>query len=181
MFGKTSFNKTRFNRSGTVTALYCTVRSEYGTEASSLHAYVEIPGPTMYSEFNTIADSLKFMVPLAATQIDGEFSFDPDRLGAKVPLGRVQTEGEFELTAGTLRNDTSDEIVLEGVNLAPGHSLIIDTDTLDVYIDGISNVDVWVTGSTFFQLQNGNNAIRFYDNKSSRQLGVTILWADRYL
>ena len=67
------------------------------------------------------------------------------------------------------------------INLAPGQTLIIDTDTLESWIDDIPDVTHVTTESEFFHLIPGDNQLIFRDGESSRNLQVTAVWANRWL
>ena len=102
-------------------------------------------------------------------------------LWAKGPLAGANMVSVFNTSAKALRTSESEEMVLEGLNLRPGQTLIIDTDTLEIEVDSVVRVDCWVTGGSFFQFKNGGNTLSFSDNAARRNLRVTVLWADRYL
>lgn len=102
-------------------------------------------------------------------------------LWAKLPLRRAAVTSEFDLALKSIRTEESEEMELEGLDLRPGQSLVIDTDTLEVIVDDQPRVDCWVTGGNFFQFKNGENVLSFSDNASRRNLQVTVIWADRYL
>ena len=78
-------------------------------------------------------------------------------------------------------NFLSKELALANLNFRPGDTITIDTETLDVFINGEPDVDCWVTGSDFFKLGRGVNTLTFYDDVSERELEVTVIWADRWL
>lgn len=180
MFGKTSFNRTRFNRGSTSLGLYVTVRSEFGVAVTPLKALVQLQGATIAAQLLTVQPKLSFKVPLSAVSIVSEFGVQA-KPSIKVRLPAVTCSTQIDVQAGSLRTDQSEEFSLQGINLKPGQVLIIDTDQLDIQIDGESIIDAWVSGGTFFQLMNGGNIIQIYDNVSSRALHVTVQWADRYL
>lgn len=87
----------------------------------------------------------------------------------------------FDAIATAIRIANDKELALTGLNFKPGDTLVIDTETLDVFINGEPDVDCWVTGSDFFKLGRGVNTLTFYDDVSQRKLDVTVIWADRWL
>lgn len=165
-----------------------------------LRAQMPLGDVTFATEMNTSLQ-LWVMVPISATTVKTEQAMTA-QLGMKVPLSPLMSELQFDLQGmlytkvpmpdttihsefGTsckvIRTSESEEMVLEGLSLKPGQRLIIDTDTLEIMVNDEIRVDCWVTGGTFFQLENGSNTLTFTDNAKRRYLQATVLWADRYL
>lgn len=180
MFGRTSFNRTYFNRSGESLGMYCIIKSEYDFETRDIHIRMAMRGPTIDARYGTDFGRLWVFVPIRGVEMASQYDLSGCTLGLLIPL-QLTLGGEYELIPSTLRDSTTEEFTLEGLNLAPGQVVTIDTDTIDVLVDGISDVDVWASGGTFFQLGEGRNILYIHDNAQSRALQVTILWADRYL
>lgn len=180
MFGKSSFNHTAFGRTNDDTAsLYATIASQYEVTAP-LRVLVLITDVTISAETAVEVAPLGLYAPLPAIDISSRFDVS-GALHAMMPLPEIEIGAEYRLDAAAIRTAESEEMVLEGLNLEPGQSLIIDTDTLEIEVNGEVRVDCWVTGGTFFQLKAGDNLLTFEDNLSQRELVVTVLWADRYL
>lgn len=72
-------------------------------------------------------------------------------------------------------------IVLEGVALAPGDELIIDTEKMTVTINGINGMKHFSVDSEFFTLLNGDNVVIYSDNQTVRDVNIDIIWKDRWL
>lgn len=140
---------------------------------------VPLKGIAHRSEFE-VRPQFGVLVPAAPVTAGAEFEV-AGRLWAKIPLHRTAATSEFELLLKSVRTAESEEMVLEGLNLRPGQTLVIDTDTLEIYVDDQPRVDCWVTGGSFFQLKNGDNMLSFSDNAARRNLHVTVIWSDRYL
>lgn len=141
----------------------------------------KMPLPTMTFRAETGAQcNLSALVPIIPCTMNVEYRMD-GTLYCRVPFPDTTVQAKFAFSGKALRTNESEEMVLEGLNLAPGQRLIIDTDTLEIEVDNEVRLDCWVTGGSFFQLKNGENVLSFSDNASQRQLVVTVLWADRYL
>lgn len=71
---------------------------------------------------------------------------------------------------------------LEGINLLPGstHSVFIDTDLLNVAIDGILDVSSVTSESEFFELLPGVSTIKI-ETDSNMPMEVTLIWSNRWL
>lgn len=181
MYNKTNYNKTLYNRFAQgESSLYATIKSEYGMVVPRIRILVDIGNTNISTESSMVVGRMGLLVPIGEVVCSQEYG-TAARLAANVPLGTPALLCEYNLSAASLRTLEGDELSLQDINLAPGEMLIIDTDTLEITVDGQIDVDSWVTGSTFFQLSHGENELRFYDNANSRTLHITAIWADRYL
>ncbi|MCL2751871.1 MAG: phage tail family protein [Firmicutes bacterium] len=181
MFNKAPFNRAAFNRHSTVGAsMYATIISEYGMLVSPIKAQAKLPEMTVSARYRVEVGPLGFLVPLPLVTIPSEYAV-LGQLSAYIHIPGVTIDAEYGVTVGAIRTAETDQMTLEGLNLEPGQTLIIDTDTLDIEVDGVVRVDCWVTGGSFFQLKAGDNTLKFTDNAGERELLATVLWADRYL
>ena len=181
MYNKAAFNRTQFNRwSGGAASMSVAIVNEYCVVVSPLRVLAKQPETTLSARYNLQVGELGLYVPLPAVDINSEYGVT-GAFSALVPIFGVTIEAEYGVTVGAIRTAETDEINLEGLGLAPGQTLIIDTDTLEIEVDGEVRVDSWVTGGSFFQLKAGDNILQFTDNAGTRDLIVTLLWADRYL
>lgn len=131
------------------------------------------------SEFD-ILPRMSVRVPIKPTRISAAFGV-AGMLRAMQLLHPATVTSQFDISVRNVRSDESEEMTLEGLNLRPGQTLVIDTDTMEILVDDEVRVDCWVTGGSFFQFQNGSNILSFSDNAARRNLQVTVIWADRYL
>jgi len=69
---------------------------------------------------------------------------------------------------------------LKGISLAPGQTVIIDTNLLQVWINSQENVANVTTDSVFFELNPGINEIKIQTDKTGT-LDVTAIWQNRWL
>lgn len=182
MFNKSSFNQTLFGRTSDEknVSLVATLTSSFEVEVAMMKIKAEMSAVTIASEAGMQLVSPGLLVPLGEVVIKAEHSLS-GQMYAKIPLPAVTMDANFALSAAAVRTAESEEMVLEGLNLAPGQTLIIDTDTLEIEVDNEVRVDCWVTGGTFFQFKAGDNNLTFTDNATERNLLITVLWADRYL
>jgi len=181
MFNKATFNRTVFNRwAGGESSMHATIISEYSLSLAPMKIRAQLPEMTIAARSRVEVGPLNLLVPIPPVILSGEYTLS-GRLFAYRPLPETALNAEYGMTIGAIRTAESDEMTLEGLNLEPGQTLIIDTDTLEIEVDGEVRVDCWVTGGSFFQLKAGDNTLKFTDNAGSRALVVTVLWADRYL
>ena len=69
-------------------------------------------------------------------------------------------------------------MVIENLNMSAGDLLFIDTEHMNVMLNGESVVDKVVRGSGFFYLQPGENSITVSESGTA---DIKILWKDRWL
>ena len=181
MFNKSKYSQTMFGRVDTNdVSLTATLSSVFEMEVAFIKLQVKLDAETVSAEMGMSVARLGMMLPIDEVSITSEYGID-GKMYARIPLPETSVLAEYGLSVGTIRTAESEEMVLEGLNLAPGQTLIIDTDTLEIEVDNVVRVDCWVTGGTFFQFKAGENSLSFTDNAENRQLLVTVLWADRYL
>lgn len=182
MFNKSSFNRTPFNRTSDDQSggIFATLTSAFELEVALMKSRVALNEVTIAAEMRMQTVSPGLLVPLGGVVIGAEYGVS-GRMYARMPLPATTVTVVFDLSAAAVRTAENEEMVLEGLNLAPGQTLIIDTDTLEIEVDNEVRVDCWVTGGTFFQFKAGENSLTFTDNAARRNLLVTVLWADRYL
>ncbi len=180
MFGKTSFNRTKFNLTAPFLSLYVNMRANFDTDFPRLMALVDIGEAGLSAEYRTDSDLLFAKVPLAATNLSAEYDVEAI-LNARVPLGSVEINVVTDVVAPSLKNDETEEFSLENVFLAPGDTMIIDTDKLEIQVNDENLLESWVAGGVFFLLKPGTNTIQFDTNPANCELTITMFWADRYL
>ena len=180
MFGKASFNKSLFNKGSTSMALFINVRSSYSMDEALVSALIDAGEQSIRSQFDMDLPTMSFKVPLGAVNVTSKFS-SRARIFAYVNLQPVDVHSAFSVDAASIRLDETEELSLNGIHLFPGDTLIIDTDQLDVQVNGEMDVESWVSGSVFFPLKPGGNIIQVYTSPSGVQLEISVQWADRYL
>lgn len=180
MFGKTLFNKTKYNVTAPFLSLYVNMQANYDVSVTRLSARVDIGDAELYSEYQTDTGNLYVMVPLSAIDVESQFDLEA-ALAAMVPLGDTDIPSSFTLVVPSLKNDVTEEFNLENVFLAPGDSLIIDTDKLEIQMNNDNMLEAWVSGGVFFLLKPGTNVIQFDTSPEECTLDITVMWADRYL
>lgn len=180
MFGRTLFNKTRYNVTPPFMGMYVNVQVWYTAEVEQPSARVDIGSVNMGAAYAAESGRLYVYTPLPGAEIESEFSME-SVLGLKMPIGDVSIYVVTTVSAPALKNNVTEEFNLENILLAPGDTLIIDTDLLEIQLNDENMLESWVTGGVFFQLKPGTNIIQIDTNPAACDLYVTIIWADRYL
>lgn len=176
-FSRGAFNRSPFNRSGEAsTELSGRVQVTYGVTAKGYTSPVLLSGSA----------GRVYGVSVAAVQTDIPFSGSTGQIYAvkgtpimDIVYGVAQID-TFYTASGSLRLDDSQSFSLDGLNLAPGDTVIIDTDSLDVLVNGVNNIDVFQQGGVFFQLKPGNNVIEVYSDQESNPLSLTVVYQGRW-
>lgn len=70
---------------------------------------------------------------------------------------------------------------LKGISIPPGGEIIIDSDLLSVWINGIEDVSSVTTKSVFFELHPGDNDIIFETSNPNDRMNLTAIWQNRWL
>lgn len=78
---------------------------------------------------------------------------------------------------GTLNENVFE---LEGINLQPGETIVIDTNTLQVLFGATEDVSAVTSESVFFEMNPGENDITI-DIDSNSLLNVVAIWQNRWL
>lgn len=180
MFGKTPFNRTLFNRASGQSSAHAEINSSFALDSPKLSVLVDLGEQSVRAAFSTNTPDPTVMVPISATDIQSEFSLYTS-LGLLVNLQIEPIEAKFSTELISLRIEDAEELTLADVGFLPGDSIIIDTDQIDVQINGEPDVESWVSGSVFFLLKPGTDVIEILTNPESVTLEVRIQWADRYL
>ncbi len=180
MFGKAAFNHTLFNRSAGVTSANAKIHSDFTLDDPSMFLLIDLGETFFRPAFSLDNPTLAAKVPIAQTEISSEFTVY-SKLAVYVIIHIEPIESEFSVGYLALRVEDAEELNLSGIGIMPGDTLIIDTDQIDVQLNGITEVESWVSGSVFVQLKPGTDVIQIFTDPSSITVEVTIIWADRYL
>lgn len=181
LFNRQAFNKgAYFNRHtpSIIVSFSGTAAYVFSAVATTLHAMAHY-GPTQANVMFGAQGSLSVIRSYGGT--DAGIVFDRQVHFSADAYCEGTTGIAFGATASAIRVANDKEITLTGLDFGPGDTIVIDTETLDVFINGEPDVDCWVTGSDFFKLGRGVNTLTFYDDVSERDLEVTVIWADRWL
>ena len=178
-FNKGRFNHIPFNRLVTEERdpdrLRGTITQEWGGEISAggILRVTPISGAIYWT--GETRGNLGAVNPLPATEIQHTWGGRTLQPRVRYPLAGDITQ-EWGGT-GQVLTVHAYSLSLDGLNLAPGQTVIIDTDTLDIYVNGQYNVQVW-QGGEFFQLAPGDNVLQVYTDGGAGQ--VTVEWEDRW-
>lgn len=180
MFGKSSFGRTKFDLTAPYLSLFVNMRANYSTDFPRLMSLVDIGSVGLSADYRADCGLLYALIPIGSTDLGAAFNVSA-RLWEMVPLGDIPINVDTEVAAPSLKNDQTEEFSLENVLLAPGDTLIIDTDKLEIQVNDVNLLESWVSGGVFFQLKPGTNVIQFDTKPKNCKLTITAFWADRYL
>ena len=178
LFNRGAFNRSTFNRDegNSASAYYGDISWAWGALASQ-PLYTNVPMTGAADITFTATGDLTAIVPLSGTGGITYVSGTNRRMWANLALTGA-TSITFSVD-GQLQNSHTYSFTLSGLNLQPGGSVVIDTDTLDIFINGVLNVMCWQHGGEFFELSPGENNIQIYtDGDGSGEL--TVQWKDRW-
>jgi len=72
-------------------------------------------------------------------------------------------------------------LALPELVLAPGQTLVIDSDDITVTVDGANAISYWQTGSRPILLGGGANTLIYEDASAGRELACHVVWRDRWI
>jgi hypothetical protein len=121
---------------------------------------------------------LRFPIQPADVPFSGDMAAEP-YLFVPIHTGDITMDGDVK--CAPIFEPGAAKLELENLNLAPGDELIIDTDVIEVLLNGIPDVDFVTGDSEFFELIPGTNRLIFMDGETGRELSVTIVWSNRWL
>ena len=176
-FGRSAFNRSFFNRAVTKNN-ELSGRIQVNYTLSTIGYSSQVP-------FNGRAGST-YYVSAANWFVDMPFSGSVRQIYNVIGKNTVDlvitgaVAGMVFAVSGTLRLDDSQSISLDGVDLAPGDTIIIDTDTLDVLVNGVNRIDVFQQGGEFFMLKPGVNIIEVYTDQETTPLTMTVVYQSRW-
>lgn len=103
----------------------------------------------------------------------------------------ISLVGASKIEVIQLGNTDISYIYLEGLDLAPGEEIVIDTDLLITIINGIYDVSGITSDSVFFELGPGINELifypeydnypEFYSDPLGNELDISLIWQNRWL
>lgn len=97
------------------------------------------------------------------------------------PLPLSPADGQAGAAAMMLRTTITEDILLDGIEFAPGDVLILDTDRITVEKNGVNAMEYWRVGSVSFSLAPGLNAISWWDSETGREVQATVIWQERWV
>jgi len=175
------FNRGQFNQASLLVSgeYYGTCGMRFLPQAFGFSSQVPLPEALALARF----------LPSAKISVDPPFGlatatmrYTPTaNMSAYLSYTDCSATMKFSVSQTMLRINNDEDLVLSGLNFAPGDTLIIDSESMDVLVNGEPNVEAWQLGSTFFNLQKGTNTLAIYDDAGSRTLLVTVIWSDYWL
>ena len=178
LFNRGAFNRSTFNRDtgGSNPAMYGGATLTWGVY-STQPLYTNIPLSGAADLTYTTSGTITAIVPFSGTAGMVYTSGTDRRMWSDLALSGA-TSITFSV-AGAIQNSHTFSFTLSGLDLQSGGSVVIDTDTLDIFVNGILNVMCWQHGGEFFELSPGDNDIQVYtDGDGNGEL--TIQWKDRW-
>jgi hypothetical protein len=151
-----------------------------GFTSEYLKARTKLSAGTVPIGMNITVNRMGLRFPIAPSEIPvgGDFV---GNAAIRVPVTPLEIDITGDIKCAPIFEPGAAKLELENLNLAPGGELIIDTDVLEVLLNGEPDVDMVTGDSEFFELKPGNNRIVFMDGETGRQLDVSIVWSNRWL
>ena len=173
MYNRTPYNKTTYNRSAKIIFEWLATASAE-TESAAAVKIVRYLGGTVEAVTAASGVIVRVVLPSAVAEAETGSVGDYIRTLFLSALAEAITasSGTGVSTYGSVT------MVIEGVNMAAGDELIIDTEHMTVTLNGANIIDRVSDESEFFKLQPGLNDIIVEGGTTA---DVKILWKDRWL
>lgn len=179
LFNRGAFNRSTFNRDsgGNSAAYYGGIDWVFAlVSAQPLQTVAPLSGSTDISF--TTSGTLTYFIPFTGSTGITFASSTDRRMWSNLAL-TGHTGIVFDAEA-SMQNSHTYSFSLTGLNLQAGQSVVIDTDTLDIFVNGVLNVTSWVHGGEFFELAAGqDNNIQVYTDGDGNG-DITVQWKDRW-
>ena len=134
---------------------------------------------------------LSTTIPLADADSVIDYGTDQTRISATASYGTVSDNAavlDYSLTADAFRVDDAQFIRLASANPQTvlwknGDTVVIDTGSMDVMLNGTPATRAWQVGSEFFQLEKGSNDLIFNVTSTSDlwRIDVVVTYEERWL
>lgn len=152
-------------------------RQKYNLGGYNRFAGIQLGVIESKCDFN--AALITLIIPASGT-ISGEANFSGDLAPGNIKC-TIQGVCAFGAAQGKVYYvENIDLSNLTGIVLAPGERLIIDTDSMEVTINGVNKIGFLTSGSTFFKLGSSGTII-YSDTDTEREALLTVGYADRWI
>lgn len=178
LFNHGAFNRSTFNRESSSTAALYGIIS-WTRDASSSQPLWTVAPISGSADINfNVSGFLGAFVPFEGETGMTYTSGTDRRMWSKLALSG--STGIVFGVEGQMNNSHTFSFSLVGLNLQSGGSVVIDTDTLDIFVNGVLNVMAWQHGGEFFELAaNQDNNIQVYTDGDGHGT-LTVQWKDRW-
>lgn len=178
LFNRGAFNRSTFNRDSSSTAAFYGSVSWVRDLTSSQPLWTIAPMSADTDITFTPSAFLTLYIPFEGSTGMTYASSTDRRMWSNLAL-EGSTGIVFDVE-GAMQNSHTYSFSLVGLNLQPNGSVVIDTDTLDIFVNGILNVTAWQHGGEFFELAaNQNNNIQVYTDGDGHGT-LSVQWKDRW-
>lgn len=173
MYNRTPYNRTPYNRTEQFAFEWLsTVYAEAATEASLLIIRNFNGSVTAIAE----AEGVYIRVLLPSSMVDATSGAIGDYIRTLFFASEVDA---ISYASGTgVSTYGSVTLIIEGVNMAAGDELVIDTEHMTVTLNGANIVNRITDASAFFKLMSGANDIIVEGGTTA---DIRVLWKDRWL
>lgn len=178
LFNHGAFNRSTFNRDtgGSSAVYYGEINWKWGA-SSTQPLYTNVPMTGTTNMTYTASAELSAIVPFSGSAGMTYASGTDRRMWSNLAMTGA-TSIIFDVD-GALQNSHTYSFTLSGLDLQSGGSVVIDTDTLDIFVNGVLNVMCWQHGGEFFELAQGENNIQVYTDGDGNG-DLTVQWRDRW-
>jgi len=172
------FNRSAFNRSSSTSTSSATGLSQFNLKGSAVaNRTISV------SESRAQLIARGSLAPTLGKFDSGNVALKLTALGDGVKALSVDAGiAEVALTASAQQAVQGEAVIaLEGLTLAVGDELIINTIDMTVTVNGQNGMKYFSPYSEFFALLNGANTLIYSDTVAARKINFDVIWKDRWL
>ncbi len=177
MFNRQPYNRGRFNRApGQTSGASGLSLLKLGVNTVAAMRTIAASGISNLSlKQQSIGTVVKYNIAVATLSIKATSKGIKEFIVAANPAA-IALKAEANQT---LSGEAS--INLEGIILAPGDELIINTCDMTITLNGENAMEYMTNTSEFFNLLTGSNTIEYTDGSDEREINLDVIWKDRWL
>ncbi len=172
------YNRSGFNRSSSTSTSSATGLSQFNLKGSAVaNRTISVPE----SRAHLLAKGS--LAPVLVKFNSANVALKLEALGNGVKTLSVEAGSAEIVLAASAQQAVQGEavIALEGLTLAPGDELIINTIDMTVTVNGQNGMQYFSSYSEFFALLNGANTLIYSDTGAARKINFDVIWKDRWL
>lgn len=177
MFNRQPYNRGKFNRaSGQTTGASGISLLKLGVNTVAAMRTIAASGISNLSlKQQSVGTVVKYSVAAAALSLKTTGKGIKEFLVTVNPAGLVMKSAASQ----TLSGEAS--INLQGIVLAHGDELVINTCDMTITLNGENAMEYMTSTSEFFNLLTGLNTIEYSDGSEARTINFDVIWKDRWL
>lgn len=180
MFNRAPYNKTPYNRIFSVEYQWTSIVHGSAETVAHINLSMIFTAEKAIAEASVIGVCSIIVFPSSITEAQAIALAEYVRVIFFKALDNVEAVTEAKGTKVSIYELST--ILIDEINMAAGDVLVIDTEQMSVFLNGVNIVDKLADDSVFFDLKPGLNQITVENiGTGSPKTDIKILWKDKWL